>query len=92
MRICNRKKKIYSIRIFGCRSFSAVKCVFFSNHISLNTAMDDTVQLYKEVDIYCIRLELRVNRISFELNIQEKERKCHAGFTNSEYCCTNYRE
>jgi hypothetical protein len=35
--------------------------------------MDDTVQLYKEVDSYCIRLELCVNHTSFELNMWEKE-------------------
>jgi hypothetical protein len=35
--------------------------------------MDDTVQLYKKVDSYCVRLELCVNCISFELNMQEKE-------------------
>jgi hypothetical protein len=52
--------------------------------------MNDTVQLCKEVDSCCIRLELFVNRISFELNMQEKESGLQ-GRTNSEYCCTKYQ-
>jgi hypothetical protein len=54
--------------------------------------MDETVQLYKEVSSYHVRHELSMNHISFELNIQDEERKCHAGFTVSEYCCTKHQE
>jgi hypothetical protein len=35
--------------------------------------MDETEQLYKEVGSCCIRHELCMNHISFELNMQDKE-------------------
>jgi hypothetical protein len=40
----------------------------------LNTAVNEVVELYKEVDSYCVSLELCVNCIvRFGLNVQKKE-------------------